>query len=170
LAVDASNLQSSYFKFNLDFINLYSLIRLETSSSRKSVYEGGFASVRIATANHLNPHFNMIDRALHGADAARDAETCVALDAWLLRPRTDLSVDWRGKFFTCGNAAEACNPLPITARPPSDFLWQLDPYQLSGGGSGIIESAGIDYILPYWMARYYGVIPAPAARPHRRVR
>jgi hypothetical protein len=170
LAVDASNLQSSYFKFNLDFINLYSLIRLETSSSRKSVYEGGFASVRIATANHLNPHFNMIDRALHGADAARDAETRAALDAWLLRPRTDLSVDWRGKFFTCGNAAEACNPLPITARPPSDFLWQLDPYQLSGGGSGIIESAGIDYILPYWMARYYGVIPAPAARPHRHVR
>src|SRR5439155_1415809 len=29
---------------------------------------------------------------------------------------------------------------------------------LQGGGSGIIENAGVDYILPYWMARYYGVI------------
>jgi len=29
---------------------------------------------------------------------------------------------------------------------------------LKGGGSGLIESAGVDYILPYWMARYYGVI------------
>jgi uncharacterized protein (TIGR03437 family) len=34
----------------------------------------------------------------------------------------------------------------------------VDPFQLKGGGSGIIENAGVDYILPYWMARYYGVI------------
>jgi hypothetical protein len=33
----------------------------------------------------------------------------------------------------------------------------LDPFQLSGGGDGIIETAGVDYILPYWMARYYRV-------------
>ena len=170
LAVDASDSQSSYFKFNLDFINLYSLIRLETSSSRKSVYESGFVSVRLATANHLNPHFNLIDRALHGPDGARDAETRAALDAWLLRPRTDVFVDWRGTIPACGTAAEACSPLPVAARPPSDFLWQLDPYQLSGGGSGIIETAGIDYILPYWMGRYYGIIPPPASRPHRRIR
>ena len=26
------------------------------------------------------------------------------------------------------------------------------------GGDGLIETAGIDYILPYWMARYYGVV------------
>lgn len=26
------------------------------------------------------------------------------------------------------------------------------------GGSGLIETAGIDYILPYWMARYYNVV------------
>src|SRR6185437_9216216 len=43
-------------------------------------------------------------------------------------------------------------------RPPTDFLWQRDPFQVSGGGSGVIESAGIDYLLPYWMGRYYGVI------------
>ena len=34
----------------------------------------------------------------------------------------------------------------------------MDPFQLKGGGSGIIENAGVDYLLPYWMARYYGVI------------
>lgn len=164
LAVDASNNQSSYFKFNLDFINLYSLIRLESDDTRKGIYEGGFATVRAATANHLNPHFNMIDRALHGPNAARDAETRGDLDAWLGRPRTDIFVDSAGIFPSCGNPNEACKPVPIALRPPSDFLWQLDPYQLSGGGSGIIETAGIDYILPYWMARYYGVEPRPGVR------
>jgi uncharacterized protein (TIGR03437 family) len=37
-------------------------------------------------------------------------------------------------------------------------VWQRSPFQLSvSGGAGIIETAGIDYILPYWMARYYGL-------------
>jgi uncharacterized protein (TIGR03437 family) len=53
--------------------------------------------------------------------------------------------------------------VPVPQRPPTDFLWQRDPFQLSGGGSGLIESNGIDYILPYWMARYYGVIAAPSS-------
>jgi uncharacterized protein (TIGR03437 family) len=42
-------------------------------------------------------------------------------------------------------------------RPPTDFLWQRNPFQLAGGLYGTIEGAGIDYILPYWMARYYAV-------------
>jgi uncharacterized protein (TIGR03437 family) len=46
----------------------------------------------------------------------------------------------------------------------TDYLWQRSPFQLSGGGSGRIENAGIDYILPYWMARYYGLIGADALR------
>jgi uncharacterized protein (TIGR03437 family) len=56
----------------------------------------------------------------------------------------------------CGS--EACQPVPVALRPPATFLWEVDPFHLQGGGSGIIENAGVDYILPYWMARYYGVI------------
>jgi uncharacterized protein (TIGR03437 family) len=36
--------------------------------------------------------------------------------------------------------------------------------QLAGGGKGVVESAGIDYILPYWMARYYSVAPQVAVQ------
>ena len=62
-----------------------------------------------------------------------------------------------GTVQVCG--LEACRPVPVPLRPPTDFLWQRDPFQLAGGGSGVIEGSGIDYILPYWMGRYYGVIP-----------
>lgn len=168
LGVDAANNQSSYFKFNLDFISLYNLIRLQSpTSSAMKYYEEGFAAVRTATATHQNAHFDIIDHALHGPNAARDADAVAALQAWLQRPRTDIFVDWRNKIPACA-ANEACNPLPIAERPPSDFLWQLDPYQLSGGGQGIIETAGIDYILPYWMGRYYGVIPPDRPKAHIR--
>jgi uncharacterized protein (TIGR03437 family) len=55
-------------------------------------------------------------------------------------------------------AGAACRPIPVPLRPPDTFLWELSPFQLAGGGIGIIESSGVDYILPYWMARYYGVV------------
>jgi uncharacterized protein (TIGR03437 family) len=113
-------------------------------------------TVRNYTASHQNAFFNMIDRALRGPDTARDAETRALLDQWLLRPRRDITVDVSSKIAVCGS--EACQPVPVALRPPATFLWEVDPFQLKGGGSGIIENAGVDYILPYWMARYYGVI------------
>ncbi len=171
LGVDAADDHSSYFKFNLDFMVLFNLIRLEDNNFDKSWYERGYSEVRGTTDNHLNAFFNMIDRALHGPDAARDAETRAILDAWLKRSRFDVVVDWRGKIPSCGNADEACHPLPVEQRVPSDFLWQVDPFQLYFAGSGLIETAGIDYTLPYWMGRFYGVIPPPLSGPaiHQRL-
>ncbi len=101
----------------------------------------------------------MIDFAVNGANSRRDAETRLLLDQWLQRPRRDLNVDNTGKYQTCGDSTQACQPIPVPDRPTTDFLWQRSPYQLANnGGSNIIEGAGIDYILPYWMARYYHVI------------
>jgi hypothetical protein len=167
LGIDSSDDKSSYFKFNLDFISLFNLIRLERDAGLRASYEQGYAAIRRVTSGHRNAHFNMIDRALHGPNEARDAEARADLEAWLKRPRTDVFVDWRGKLAACGSN-EACSPLAVEQRPPSDFVWQIDPFQLSGGGGGVIETAGIDYILPYWMARYYRVISGTVVRRRRK--
>ena len=148
---------SSYFKFNLDTINLFNLVRLE-SSSWNVVYKKAYDILRKHTDNHGNAFFNMIDRALRGPDAVRDQETRDLLDQWLQRPRRDEWTDLRGVYPACGNEDTACDPIPVVERVRTDFLWQRSPFQLTGGGEDKIETAGIDYILPYWMARYYGVI------------
>jgi uncharacterized protein (TIGR03437 family) len=153
VGVDAAS-NDSYFKFNLDYINLYNLVRLE-SSSAKAIYEKAYTIVRSHTAGHQNAFFDAVDRALEGPNATRDAEMLALLDQWLLRPRRDPYVDVSSRVQVCG--AEACQPIPVPLRPPTDFLWQRNPFQLAGGGFGTIETAGIDYILPYWMARYYQV-------------
>ena len=150
----ASN--SSYFKFNLDEINLYDLIRLDNTSSH-SIYVGAYDLLWAHVGNQQNAFFNMITRALESPDATRDASTMTMLNQWLTRPLRDDYVDLTGQYATCGSATEACDPVPVPQRPTTDFLWQRDPFQLTGGGQGTIESAGIDYILPYWMARYYGL-------------
>lgn len=143
---------SSYFKFNLDYMSLYQLVQLQNNSDN----QGAYAVVRKYTASHQNAFFNMVDRALRGPDATRDAETRLLLDQWLQRPRRDFTVDLTSKVQVCGS--EACAPVPVAQRPPATFLWEVDPFQLKGGGSGVIENSGVDYLLPYWMARYYGVI------------
>ncbi len=147
---------SSYFKFNLDTINLYTLLHLEHSSFG-TIYRKSYDILRNHTDNHGNAFFNMIDYAVNGPNPMRDQETLRLLDEWLQRPRRDLDVHNEGRYAVCGD--QACQPIPVPDRPTTDFLWQRSPFQLSNdGGSNIIEGAGIDYILPYWMGRYYGVI------------
>jgi uncharacterized protein (TIGR03437 family) len=143
---------SSYFKFNLDYMSLYHLLSLQNSGDNR----GAYLTLRNYTANHQNPFFNLIDRALRGPDPARDAETPTLLEQWLERPRRDFFVDLSGKVAVCGGAA--CLPVPVPLRPPASFLWEVTPFQLQGGGSGIVENAGVDYLLAYWMARDSGVI------------
>jgi hypothetical protein len=158
VAVDAEDVRDSYFKFNLDAINLFSLIRLETDSTLLGRYQAAYQIFHNAIATHMNAHFNMIDRALNGADSTRDGQTAAYLFQWLQRPRRDFPVDLAGQYPSCVNSGESCDPLPIPVRVPDEFVWQISPFQLEYDGSGVIEGGGIDYLLPYWMARYYGVV------------
>ncbi len=155
--IETLDLHGSYFKFNLDAINFYSLLRLETSGFYRFWYREAYDVLRRAVGGHGNAYFNMIDRALKGPDETRDAETAALLEEWLTRPRTDEWLDWRGAVAACGED-RACGALPVAARVRTDFLWQRSPFLLYGGGRGDIEGAGIDYILPYWMARCFGVL------------
>ncbi len=156
VGVDCADQTSSYFKFNLAYLTFYILKRMGSGYS-SFWYDLAYDELRGTTGGHQNAHFNMIVHAIEGANAKRDAETRALLDAWLQRPRLDVYRDFTGQFPACGGG-EACQPLPVEDRATTDFLWQRDPFQLSGGGQGDIDTAGIDYILPYWMGRYYGVI------------
>jgi hypothetical protein len=157
VAVECLDPRGSYFKFNLDEINLFNLWRLEDLILYQHRFLKAQKILRATLQHHGNPHFNMIDRALRGPNSDRDAETGSLLDQWLQRPRRDFHVDWSQVYQSC-DTNQACDPIPVARRVPTDFLWQRSPFELSGGGAGTIETAGIDYILPYWMARFYGVI------------
>jgi hypothetical protein len=157
IMLECSDVYSSYYKFNLDHVNLYNLIRLEEAGTFRSTYLNAFTRLRNCTGTHGNAHFNMVDRGLRGPSATRDAETVRLLTLFLERPRRDYYVDNTGKYPACGTN-RACAPIPVDDRYTTDFLWQRSPFQLAGGGNGTVESPGVDYLLPYWMGRYYGVL------------
>ena len=50
-------------------------------------------------------------------------------------------------------------PQPVERRPHTDFLWQRSPFTLSTSRSNPrFRNPGVDMVLPYWMARAYGVL------------
>ena len=158
IVYDALDDHQHYFKFNLNTINMYSLLRFESEGTLlRKVYLKTYDTLRKTTDDHGNAHFNMIDHAIKGPNARRDQQTIEMLQAWLQRPRRDPYVDLRGTYKACGED-RACSAISIPERPTTDFLWQRSPFLLYGGGVGVVEGPGIDFILPYWMARFHGVI------------
>ena len=150
---------NSYFKFNLDHLAYYCLLTGGDNSWVRLNYGKAFDIVRKTTDDHGNAFFNMIERAIEERpNEAREAATRQMLEDWLKRSRRDLYLDYRGRYLSCHEEDRACEPLPVAERINTDFLWQRSPFLLYGGGTGRIETAGIDYLLPYWMARYYGVL------------
>lgn len=159
IALEVEDPYNSYFKFNLDHINFYNLLTSGDSWWVRQNYVNGFDVLRKTTDDHANPFFDLIDTAINGRTEQRDEHVRTYLEQWLQRGRRDNWTDLRPIYPSCGgDENRACQVIPVTERPPTDFLWQSSPFQLYGGLYGTIEGAGIDYILPYWMARYYGVL------------
>lgn len=157
IALETLEQHESYYKFNLDYLCLYSLLRYEEKDSPdRKHYQRAYDILRLATHDHGNAHFNTIDRALSGPNVTRDYETQELLAAWLRRPRRDDWVDLRCCVILCGDD-RSCLPIVIEDRVRTDFLWQRSPFLAYGGGYGLIEGPGIDYILPYWMDRYLAI-------------
>ncbi|MCB1020702.1 MAG: hypothetical protein KDC27_12295, partial [Acidobacteria bacterium] len=147
----------SYFKLNLVAIGMFCLIRGEGSGAPRDRYLDAYRLFRKTVDDHGNAHFDMIDRALEGPNGPRDARVVQLLEAWTRRSRRDFFVDLRGQVAACGED-RACEPIPVERRVNTDFLWQRSPFLLYGGGDGYIEAAGVDFLLPYWMGRAYGVL------------
>ncbi len=76
---------SSYFKFNLDYMTFYTLVRYNPTSSQ---YLNAYVDVRNYTANHQNPFFDIIDHALRGANHFDTEIVQPLLDQWLLVTQT----------------------------------------------------------------------------------
>lgn len=157
IAAEATSPYSSYFKFNLDHVTFYGLLSSGDNSYVSSSYRKAWSILRSTTDDHQNAFFDVIAHAIDGPSEARDRGVRDMLQSWLERPARNNWVDLRAAVELCADD-RSCNPIPVSQRVTTDFLWQRSPFQVVGGGHGTIETAGIDYILPYWMARYHGIV------------
>ena len=152
---------------NLAFLAYYILLRFEKDPSLLKFYVESLNRAWENVKKENNPHFTFIYHAIHPQNIKTQSFLSAAVETLYLFPtdrrnhevvnsdRSDLCMAWRKDRF---GRKQACIPLPMDQRPADDFEWKENPYRLDGGGAGDVEFSGVDYLLPYWMGRYYGFI------------
>ncbi len=191
MAADDAQPNSSYYKFNLNHLTMFDIARLETATfGIPYAVRQAFGVMDSTTRDDVNAHFETITFALTGEQSRLD-DAVTHLRQWrdyytrihttpttnnsalcgttiTCVPDDQMDVLFHGQDVTIpGSSAtlRAKNPLPVADRPPTDFLWQRPPWQLDGSASVNHQSPGIDYLLPYWMLRYYTEAARPAVNP-----
>lgn len=192
LEIDSSQPNDGYYKFNLHHLTGFNLLRTLTDPVERGVVAQAFAGLDRTTGDDLNAFFEAITYAMTGEPPRRDAAithlaqwktyysrilqtpvtdnspgcgtafSCVPQDQYDLAGPGGQSVTWKPGTSSTKRAAL---PLPVALRPGTDFLWQRPPTQLSGNIDPTYEPAGVDYLTPYWMLRYFTETAPPAERP-----
>jgi hypothetical protein len=190
LQVDSANPNDGYYPLNLHHLIAFNLLRTLTGPERALVAQA--ESVMDATTrDDMNAHFEAIMYSQTGdadrlADAVRDLRAwqqyrvtsstthvdnrprcgqeleCVPQDQWAFTtPAGDVA--WHPG--TSGKL-RSTRPLAVAQRPPTDFLWQRPPTTLEEPQQALTHrEAGVDYLTPYWVLRYYTEVEHPDQGP-----
>jgi hypothetical protein len=192
--VNTAQPSEGYFKFNLDHLTGFNLLRTTTGAER-DLLARGFAVMDKSTRDDGNAHFEALTYGLTGEPARRDAAV-THLQEWLdyrqrtaggvavtnsarcgqdmacvQKDRADLTVapappvTWYPGAPDRTGDLRAAAPLPVALRPPGDFLWQEPPTRLDGQRPAEWREPGIDYLTPYWTVRYFTEVAPPPLSP-----
>ncbi len=188
--IEAIEPNVGYYKFNLNHLVLFNTLRLEADPNVRSVIGQAFGVMDATTGDDVNAHFEAITHAVTGEQERFDASVQHLRDWRDYRHNIHLGpVDNSsgcGVEFDCvpedqvtaqlnaqqttvrpgtSSKQRADIPLPVAKRPPTDFLWQRAPTVLTGSESATHQSPGVDYLLPYWMLRYFSEVQTPLGEP-----
>lgn len=171
----------NYYKFNLDHSLAVLLLHLEPDRETRARLAHGFLALRQALGGHDNAWFSGVELLTLGdrpelltrpAERIR-RELRSALVLWAKRSRTMEKIDLTGdptidKAELPGLGDDdkpvlvARQALPVDRRPSTDFLWQRSPFSLRGDltvpEDVLLRPPGVDFLLPYWLARVLGIV------------
>ena len=158
-----------YFGLNIGFIPLYNWIRLETNPARQARLRD--AVLRDAMWAEVAEHKNVFFALIYGSQAplAEDAQAIIdahveQLARFPAGPNLSQPRDLRGVYpesTQCpGISSVAVN---VDERVPASFTWERHPWKLYDPGTPNLMYPGIDYLLAYWMGRFYGLIEDDAS-------
>jgi hypothetical protein len=180
--LSAQEVHEAYFKFNLENMSLLTLQSHETDPAAYRSEIRLHETLRQTIAHHQNPYFDSIYAAgVPAAGPALSGDVRHQLEKWTQRKRRgwgqrlsqDPTIPKATYTTSVPNATGAPSSgfqtgprsqvvalfcVPVELRPPTAFLWSSSPFELDGWEDPKIENPGVDLMLPYWIARSYGVI------------
>jgi hypothetical protein len=154
----------SYHGLNIAFMPAFNWARLESDPERRHRIQWSVLHHRMwrAVADHKNPFFAYIyaSQAPTGVDTgAIVAAQTEQLSGFPSAPNEAVAVDLRGLYpEDPGCPGLASVPVDVSQRVPATFLWERNPWKLQDPGVPHRIYGGVDYLVAYWMGRYFGFI------------
>jgi hypothetical protein len=158
------NNYQQYYAWNLRYLRGYTVWLLENSSKRQDKIKVWFEDrLWQFTKGHLNTKFIFFFNIVLGKTKRLD-EAVYALKSLKLKPLrsygSPLAGDERKPSVfqvLVGDWDRFVLP-PHLRKPTSYSTWQKEPWDVGHSGDGSEDATGLDFILPYWMGRYYGFL------------
>ncbi len=164
---------TKWYNVYLVYQNWFHLMRLEEDPDLREQYVEIFRDTlwlnvkddntpnrkAIAEANPVKTPWYLFSAGQHDPERLREAlwQVVVFPDPPLRDRRVENSTD-PDIEKNLDRADESLYPLPSNLRKPDMVIWHRNPYELDGGNDSGEERTGCDYLLPYWLGRYYGYI------------
>lgn len=148
----------------LYWLSYYNLIRYCFDDKLKPVFLASAREHHDVTRRKRNPVWNFIYGAITGEPIDLDGSI------WILREYPLDSRNWRTvnshrRDIRIEIRPDA-EPEAVPQLPPDERRiqkWNGNELNVDGGGDGQSGESGAEYLLPYWMGRYYGYISPPRA-------
>ncbi len=157
---------------NLQWLAYYPLLSLENDPALYASYRRSLADAWGFVGQEGQTLFNFVEEALvpgtgnlaEGIETLREFSTDLRLFEVVNSTRTDLEA-YKPFLINPKTGRPQIDPtrfppLPVNERPLWEYEWAQNPYRLDGnfGAQGEKEQSGVDYLLAYWMGRYYGFL------------
>lgn len=146
---------------NLGFLSFAVLLSLEKNPDLRAIYQMGLANHWRYERIERTPLWSFIYGALTGnccdLEAAVQAmrEMPLSLIRYTVKNSTRKNLVWDTEQAAWGEPAQLLEPLPFDERPLCK--WDSNPFRADGGDSTSAED-GTMFLLPYWYARYHGLL------------
>jgi hypothetical protein len=165
-----SNQIGSYYTNNLRFARSFTIHLLETNNERKDkVVEYMTKHIWKYVKDHKNSFFIFLYTAA-SSNEYKLQDGILGLKELSLRPLRNWSSPLYNQNYyppdiiiLYGDVSDFVVPVHLR-KPTGYFIWQKDPFSTGDGEldkEGRKDSTGLDFILPYWMGRYYGFVEEP---------
>lgn len=159
-----------YYAHNLRVHRSMAVWLLEGDAGRRfSLVEYARDNWRKRTVGHVNGWFSLVWATMSGDESAK-LEGDLALAQLQQKPTRLWTSPLAGAWPEPGLLAVLFDKdprwvLPVYLRQPSWYwTWQTAPWDAGTQPPdplGLRESPNIDFLVPYWMGRYYGLLPGP---------
>jgi hypothetical protein len=161
------NNYSQYYAWNLRYLRGYTVYILENSTRRRGMIKKWYEDrLWQFTKGHLNAKFIFLYNAVTLKNKKLD-DALFAMKSLKLKPirgyDSPLAGDERkpGVLEVLFGDWDRFILPPHLRKPTSYSTWQKEPWDVgSAGHKGREDATGVDFLLSYWLARYYGFIPS----------